>query len=168
MASSSRRTVPALFGPKKEQPDVSRLVDAGELYPAKSLSAERYLAIRRKLVRRWLRETLRVSEREAGRYAEGLRTVGVHIVDDLARVSDSTMWYDVPIDKRIDFASGRWQAFIDGRVKLIKVRPRRKRAPSARVRARARFSPSGPASDARPLAASRRRSKRARPTRRAC
>ena len=66
-----------LLATKKEQPDVSRLVDAGELYPAKSVSAERYHSIRHKTVRRWLRETLRVSEQEAERYAEGLRAVYV-------------------------------------------------------------------------------------------
>ena len=137
-----------LLATKKEQPDVSRLVDAGELYPAKSVSAERYHSIRHKTVRRWLRETLRVSEQEAERYAEGLRAVGVHIVDDFARVSDSTMWYDVPINQRIEFAS--WQAFIDGRVKLIRVRrsPKSARAralpaPAPLVRARV-FPPSRP------------------------
>ena len=164
-----------LLATKKEQPDVSRLVDAGELYPAKSVSAERYPSIRHKTVRRWLRETLRVSEHEAERYAEGLRAVGVHIVDDFARVSDSTMWYDVPINQRIDFASGRWQAFIDGRIKLIKVRRSPKKRASARSPlpplplARARVFPAVALLVSVPtLSRARRRSKRARPIRRAC
>ena len=81
------------------------------LYPETSLSAKRFLQLRRMTVQRWIAKALKLPGtpqglRQAAEYAEGMRRVGVASIDDFGRVSDSTMWHDCPPELRVPKEGG--------------------------------------------------------------
>ena len=95
------------------------------LYPETSLSAKRFLQLRRMTVQRWIAKALKLPGtpqglRQAAEYAEGMRRVGVASIDDFGRVSDSTMWHDCPPELRVPKEGGLWDRLMQERLKLLK------------------------------------------------